>query len=176
MMSRILSDYFRHFFRTTLCYLAVSLCAVGGMLIGGVFEKFRLVAVIATIYLGVTVIVYLIRVYAVAPSRFNKRLGELSDEQTEELLTEYADAKTTHTHHYMSSMVLFYSGYDIRLISYAEISGVAAKYSDLLLYVKGVEKPVKMDCSADGLCAVAAAYLRDRNSDIKILGSAERKE
>ncbi len=174
-MKQILSDFYKFHFGRTVGYIIVTASAIVGLYMAGIYEneKLRLVGIAVTAFLMLTLLCRCASIYSSAPSRFRKAVDELSDELAEELFSEYPDAKTTAHHRYMSNMVLFYSGSEIKLLCYKDITGIAAKGKDLLLYTKENKEPTLMPCPIEGLCAVAAAYMRDKNPKIKRLSSAD---
>ena len=174
-MKQILKDFYRYHLTSTLGYLLSTACVIGGMFLAGVYTKDNIA------WLGVAVSVFFIAllvyqcfsVYIIAPMHFKKQISSLADKHAEELFSEYPNAKKADHHRYMSNTVLFYCNRRIHIIRYKDISAITTKRKDLLIYLSDSQKPVLMPCPIDGLCAVAFAYMRDKNPDIKILGSAD---
>lgn len=174
-MKQIIKDFYKYHFTSTLGYILSTICIVGGMLLAGVYinDDIAWLGIAVTVFFTAQLAYQCIRVYIIAPADLNKQADLLTHEQTEELFSEYPVAKKAEHHRYMSSMVLFYRNRRIYLISYKDISGITAKGKNLLLYLHKKEKPVLMPCANEGLCAIAFAYMRDKNPDIKKLAATK---
>ncbi|MBP1544080.1 MAG: hypothetical protein J6A16_08275 [Oscillospiraceae bacterium] len=174
-MKQILKDFYKYHLTPTLGYLLSVACVIGGMLLAGVYTNDDLawLGIAVTVFFAAMLIYQCVSVYIIAPLHFRKQVASLSEEHAEELFSEYPDAKKAENHHYMSDMVLFYCNRRMIIVRYKDISAITTKRKDLLLYLNDSAKVTLMPCPVDGLCAVAFAYMRDKNPDIKRLGSAD---
>jgi predicted Ser/Thr protein kinase len=108
--------------------------------------------------------------------KYAEQVADFPEEVQDELLREYSSAKKVGTQRYMSRVMIFFRGRNIYAVQYKDITGAAPKGRDLLMYLKDSEEPLRIPCPAHGMAGIVYAFLRSKNPDIKIIGSADRKE
>lgn len=128
------------------------------------------------VFEAVLLIVRIISVYHTAPLKYKEQVSAFPEDIQDELLREYPEAKKVGHQHYMSHVMIFCCGRRIYAVQYKDIAGTAPKGRDLLMYMKDREEPLRIPCPASGMSGIVYAFLRSKNPDIKIIGSADRKE
>lgn len=174
----VLKDFFRCQRPSTIGHITtVAAAAAAALMLYPMENKlFFWLASGVTVFMLALLIVRVIGIYHTAPNKYAEQVSAFPEDVQDELLREYPTAKIVGTQHYMSRAMVFFRGRTLYALQYKDITGAASKGRDLLLYRSGSEEPLMIPCPARGMAAIVYAYLRSKNPDIKIIGSADRKE
>ncbi len=174
----VLKDFYRSQLPSVLGHLITVVAAVAAVLMLYPMENklFFWLALGVTAFMLVLLIMRAVGIYHTAPSKYREQVSAFPEDVQDELLREYPSAKIVGTQRYMSRVMIFFRNREIFAVQYNDIAGAAPKNRDLLLYVKDSEEPLRVPCPANNMSAIVFAYLRSKNPDIKIIGSADRKE
>lgn len=173
----VLKDFYKYQLPAVLGYTLTAIaCAAAALMLsesGGVLFWAGL-AVVG--FMTALLIILLISVLRTAPMKYAEQVSTFPEEVQDELLREYSSAKKVGTQRYMSRVMVFFRGRNIYAVQYKDITGAAPKGRDLLMYLNDSEEPLRIPCPAHGMAGIVYAFLRSKNPDIKIIGSADRKE
>ena len=173
----VLKDFYKFQLPAVLGYTLTAIaCAAAALMLsenGGVLFWASLAVVV---FMTALLIILLISVLRNAPMKYAEQVADFPEDVQDELLLEYSSAKKVGTQRYMSRVMVFFRVRNIYAVQYKDITGAAPKNRDLLLYLKDSEEPLRIPCPANNMSAIVFAYLRSKNPDIKIIGSADRKE
>lgn len=173
----VIKDFFRQQLLATIGYTMTTAALIAAFLTSGIAEHETLRWTgLAVLLLAVILIARVISVYIIAPLKYMKQVQAFPEEQQEKLTKEYPNAKKVGQHRYLSELMIFFTQLRIFVVRYEDITGVSSKKRDLLLHIKDREAPLLLPCHANGVSPVVFAYLRSKNPEIKIIGSADRKE
>lgn len=174
----VLKDFYRSQLPSVLGHLITVVAAVAAVLMLYPMENklFFWLALGVTAFMLVLLIMRAVGIYHTAPSKYREQVADFPEDVQDELLLEYSSAKKVGTQRYMSHVMVFFRVRNIYAVQYKDITGAAPKNRDLLLYLKDSEVPLRVPCPANNMSAIVFAYLRSKNPDIKIIGSADRKE
>lgn len=174
-MKQILSDYRRHYLsmivsNVCLVVFVPIICILNGISWETTSDKILLSLYILAEALGLWSLAE--RFFGV-PQRLKKQLAAMPEAECAEILAQYPKAKLVDKHRYMENRFIFYFADKIYLLRYADIQAAQLKDAWLKLTVTGYTKPLTMPFTDYGTNAVALAFLRGKNPDIKII-SPER--
>ncbi len=169
-MKRIISDFTKHHLQQMISFVAVTGFTVAAFIFTGMFQSEKMwwqAAVVSAFLGGLTLWLY-IRVLILAPIRFKKQFSATGND-AETLTQEYPYAKVDCCHRYMDSFVVFYRNQMIYAVRYSDITEIDGGVKHLFLTINGYKKTVIMPFDFAGPNAVAMAYIKSKNPDVKIL-------
>lgn len=170
-MKRILSDYYKHYLNVIISNILL-LVFISIMYIFNDFsfentwDKVIIVIYAVAFALGLW---SLIDNFIATPFRLKKQLSEISENERNDILTQYPDAKCADKHRYLEKHFVFYYAHRIYLLRYADIKAAELTHSHLMLTADGYKKTIHMPFPQYGTGAVALAFLRSKNPDFKII-------
>ena len=169
-MKQVISDFYKHHIRQLIGYGAVTVFAVIGLWLSGMFtdEKLWWAGIGVAVFLVAMTLWFAAEVFFVTPVRFKKQLAAMPERELNRLLKEYPAAKLVDSHRYMESFLLFYSYRKLYVMRYTDITKIEGGSKHLFLTVKGYGKAVILPFDSTGQNAVAMVYLRDKNPKIKV--------
>lgn len=174
----VLKDFFKSQLPSMLGHIITVVAVVAAVLMLYSMENklFFWIALGVLAFMLVLLIMRVISVYYTAPTKYKEQVLTFPEDVQDELLREYPDAKKVGTQRYMSRAMIFFCGRNIYAVQYKDIAGASPKGRDLLLYLSDGAEPLRIPCPANGMAAIVYAFLRNKNPEIKIVGSADRKE
>ncbi|MGN0686548.1 MAG: hypothetical protein ACI4KA_00410 [Oscillospiraceae bacterium] len=131
--------------------------------------------VILAVFAEIMVLLTIADIFVFTPRKLKKHLNEMREEERNEILAEYPNAKCVDGHRYMENHFVFYSVEKLYLLRYSDVLAIEKYGARLRLTVNGYKKPITMPFTDYGTNAVALAFLRGKNPGIKII-SPERTE
>ncbi|MBQ8195869.1 MAG: hypothetical protein IJZ47_10955 [Oscillospiraceae bacterium] len=177
-MKKILSDYYKHYLSAILSNILLLIFIP----ILFAFNNFSSESMWDIIIIAIYCIAFALGLWSLfdnfimTPFRLKKKLSEMSESERSNMLAEYPEAKFVNKHRYMNEHFIFFYTHRIYLLRYADIKTAELAQNCLMLTVDGHKKPLRMPFPQYGTNAVALAFLRSKNPEIKIIGNADRKE
>lgn len=170
-MKRILSDYYKHYRNVMIS----NICLIVLIPLMYLFTDFSWENVWDMVILSLYILALALGIWSLVeyvitvPLKLKKQLAEMPEKESAKVLSQYPDAKLVDKHHYMEKHFVFFFANRIYLLRYSDIQAAELKRSGLKLTVNGYKKPITMPFPEYGTDAVALAYLRNKNPDIKII-------
>lgn len=128
-----------------------------------------LLSVIAGALLAFMLVLFairLVKIVYIVPNKYAQQLKMLPNDISDKLPEQFLAAKVVGRQYYTENVLLYFESNAICVISYSDIIEIAPKGTDLLLYLKDNNNPLKLSCPARGMAAIVYAYLRSKNPDI----------
>ena len=168
MMKRIYSDYLRIHGLSALAQTGCSVLVTLGMNMAGIFEHstLRYIGIAALLLIYCSALWSIASSFVIAPLMLKKQVLSLSEQERKSLYEEYDSAKQVCAHRYMKSCFLFYSNRLIYIFRYKDITALTKKAKHLVVH-SDRKKAVTMPFQSVGANAMAAAYIKSFNTDIK---------
>lgn len=129
--------------------------------------------IVLAIFAEVMVLLTIADLFFFTPHKLKKQLNEMQEEERNGIIEEYPNAKIADGHRYMENHFVFCCVEKLYLLRYSDVQAIEKYGARLKLTVNGYKKPITMPFAEYGTNAVAAAFLRGKNPDIKII-SPER--
>jgi len=169
MMKQIYSDYRRVFALSAIAQLVCTALMTTGLLIAGVFEHetLRYVGIAAVALIAISALWSTASTFVIAPIMLKKQIRALPQNDREQLFKEYGSAKQVGVHRYTENCFIFYSNRLIYIYRYADVTALTKKGARNLLIHSENKKAVTMPFQSGGANAIAAAYIKSHNPDIK---------
>lgn len=128
-----------------------------------------LLSVIAGALLAFMLVLLAIRLVKIActvPNKYAEEIKKLPHDISDKLPEQFLSAKIVGRQYYTENVLIYFENNAICVISYSAIAEAAPQGTDLLLYLKDNDNPLKLSCPANGMAAIVYAYLRSKNPDI----------
>lgn len=170
-MKRILSDYYKHYLNVIISNILLLvfitiMYVLNDFSLENTWDKVIIVIYAIAFALGMWA---LIDSFITTPFRLKKQLAIMTENERNDILAQYPDAKCADGHRYMDKHFVFFSAHRIYLLRYADIKATELARTRLTLTVNGHKKPIHMPFPEYGTNAVALAFLRSKNPDLKII-------
>ena len=109
--------------------------------------------------------------FVFTPHKLKKQMSEMQETERNEISAEYPNAKIADGHRYMEKHFIFCCVEKLYLLRYSDIQAIEKYGARLKLTINGYKKPITMPFTEYGTNAVAVAFLRGKNPDIKIIST-----
>ncbi len=170
-MKQILSDFHRLHVPPVIGYILVDIFTVSGMALAGLYsnEKMWWQALLVTAFLCMVTVIYVVDVLIIAPQRFKKYISQMAQKDVKKLYSQYAAAKFDNGHRYMKQFLLFYYRRRIYVVKYSDITEIEGGTRNLFITANGYKKPLVLAFDSAGPNAVAMAFIRNKNPDVRVV-------
>ncbi len=111
--------------------------------------------------------------FIITPLRLKKQFNSLPESEISDIISQYPAAKRVGNHVYLENWMVIHQGERLFVVAYSDIISVRKRLSALKITAKVRKKPILMGFPEDGANAVTAAYIKNKNPEVKILGSAD---
>ena len=177
-MKRIIRDYWKQqrgmiISSIGLAVLLPAHCVVNVINTDRLDTALGKILVILAIFAETMALLTIADLFVFTPHKLKKQFNEMQEEERNSIISEYPDAKIADGHRYMENHFVFCCVEKLYLLRYSDVQAIEKNGVRLKLTVNGYKKPLKMPFADYGTNAVAAAFLRGKNPDIKII-SPER--
>lgn len=168
-MKQIYSDYLRVYLLSAIAQLICVALTITGLLLAGVFsnETLKYIGVIAVVLIAIPALWGAVSTFIIAPILLKKQIQALPQGDRELLISEYDNAKQVGNHRYTDNCFIFYSNRLIYIFRYADVTALTKKDTNNLQVHSENRKPVTMPFQSGGANAIAAAYIKSHNPDIR---------
>lgn len=117
-------------------------------------------------FMLVLLAIRLVKIACTVPNKYTEEIKKLPNDISDKLPEQFLSAKIVGRQYYTENVLIYFENNAIRVISYSDITETAPQGTDLLLYLKDNDNPLKLSCPANGMAAIVYAYLRSKNPDI----------
>lgn len=131
--------------------------------------------VILAIFAEIMALLTIADLFVFTPHKLKKQLKEMQEKERNAIIADYPNAKIVDGHRYMGKHFVFCHVEKLYLLRYSDVQAIEKYGARLKLTVNGYQKPITMPFAGYGTNAVAAAFLRGKNPDIKIISPERTK-
>ena len=176
-MKLIIRDYIKHNRGRLISGIGLAVCVPAICVLYGIqwSSTSGKLLLCAAALAEISAVLAVMRILLMTPLRLKRQLGAMPEEERSRIIGGYPDAKVADCHHYLEAHFIFYNAEKLNLLRYADVQAAEKRGAGLALTVDGYKKPLVMPFADYGANAVAAAFLRSKNPDIKIT-TPERTE
>ncbi len=168
----IIKDYWKANFRSSIC-LIIQAALFPILIVRNINTEStsgRVWIILACLF-EVVAVWLLINLFIIQPIKFKATLKSLPD--CEKIIGEYPTSKRVESHVFLEDyMIILYKDRP-HLLKYTDITALEKQKTRLKLTIKDYKKRIVMPFSEYGVNAITAAYIKSKNPEVKLIGSAD---
>ncbi len=111
--------------------------------------------------------------FIVTPLKLKKKLNSLPESEKSDILSQYPNAKRVGYHVFLKKWLIIHQGERLFIVAYSDIISIRKRSTALKITTEECKKPILMGFPENGANAVTAAYIKNKNPEVKLLGSAD---
>ncbi|MDE6031500.1 MAG: hypothetical protein K2G32_07775, partial [Oscillospiraceae bacterium] len=135
-MRQIIRDFYKAHISLLIRYSVIVAICITAFFMTGIFarDNTRVPGIIISAFLGACLIWAAVDIFIIAPKNFRKRLGQLPEGSTAEVVDNYPQAYRIGVHKfYRENWIIFYSYRRIKLMRYDEIRSADLRRNGIFL-------------------------------------------